>query len=1042
MKSALFDDTRLLATILGLLVVAGITSMLTIVRQEDPTITNGIAVITTPLPGASAERVEALVTEKVEDELRTLTEIQTLSSISANGVSVVTVEVDETITGDAVEPVFSKIRDAIDDARSELPAGALPPEFDNDRFGSFTRIEALVWAAQSPVRLGVLRRYAKELEDRFRDVRGTDVARTFGAPGEEIRVEFEPELLDGTGLTSSRLARSIALADSKVAAGLLRGSRHDVPIEVRGELSSLDRIRQIPVATAGRGRVLRVGDVARIERSVAEPAAELAFFDGRPAVLVAAQLAAGEKFDAWTTSAERMLSDFDAELPHGIERVTFFDQSRYTRARLADLVQSLATGLLIVVVVLFVTLGLRSAVIVSMTLPLVMLASIAVLRVGGVPIHQMSVTGLIVALGLLVDNAIVVTDSIRSRRLRGLDARAAVRESVARLWVPLTSSTLTTVLAFMPILLLPGRVGEFVGTIGLSVIIALVVSHALALTVVPAIAGRILQAGGGHGAGILTTGIRWPQLTAAFERSLDWSLRRPRTSMALAAVLPILGFVGASTLPRQFFPPADRDQFHVELRMRPSSSIAGTTEAVLAVDELLRSEPDVEAVTWVVGKSAPPFYYNMKQDKDRRSSFAQALVDARSVPAVKELLSRLPERVGREVPEAQVIMRELLQGPPVDAPIEYRIQGPDIEELRRLGDELRERLARVPVITHSTASLTAGSPKLWLEPDEAEARLAGVGLVELATQMNRYLEGVPAGSVLEATEELPVRVRVDSAGRGSVSAVGSIPVRSSIPEHRAGPGIPLDALGELELKPILDFIPHRDGTRVNIIRGYTRVGVYPETALTQLRTVLDDDPVEAPRGYHIETGGDAEERGDAMSNLFASVPVLALLMVATVALSLRSFRLGGVVLAVAVCSVGLGLASLSLLGHPLGFQAIIGLIGLVGVAINAAIIINASLRTDPRAIAGSPAAIRHVVTEETSRHIVSTTITTFGGFLPLILSSGGFWPPFATGIAGGVLLSTLVSFYFVPAAFLLITRRRPVERPRELSRATTAEVVP
>jgi multidrug efflux pump subunit AcrB len=409
---------------------------------------------------------------------------------------------------------------------------------------------------------------------------------------------------------------------------------------------------------------------------------------------------------------------------------------------------------------------------------------------------------------------------------------------------------------------------------------------------------------------------------------------------------------------------------------------------------------------------------------------------------VKELLSRLPERVGREVPEAQVIMRELLQGPPVDAPIEYRIQGPDIEELRRLGDELRERLARVPVITHSTASLTAGSPKLWLEPDEAEARLAGVGLVELATQMNRYLEGVPAGSVLEATEELPVRVRVDSAGRGSVSAVGSIPVRSSIPEHRAGPGIPLDALGELELKPILDFIPHRDGTRVNIIRGYTRVGVYPETALTQLRTVLDDDPVEAPRGYHIETGGDAEERGDAMSNLFASVPVLALLMVATVALSLRSFRLGGVVLAVAVCSVGLGLASLSLLGHPLGFQAIIGLIGLVGVAINAAIIINASLRTDPRAIAGSPAAIRHVVTEETSRHIVSTTITTFGGFLPLILSSGGFWPPFATGIAGGVLLSTLVSFYFVPAAFLLITRRRPVERPRELSRATTAEVVP
>lgn len=1037
MRSALFDDARLLATILALLVVAGVTSMFTIVRQEDPTITNGIAVITTPFPGASAERVEALVTEKLEAELRTLTEIQTLSSISANGVAVVTVEIDENITGDAVEPVFSKIRDAIADAQSELPAGALPSQFDDDRFGAFTRIEALVWTAESPVRLGVLRRYAEELEDRLRDVRGTDVARSFGAPGEEIRVELAPDRLDGAGLTTGRVARAVALADAKVAAGQLRGARHDAPIEVRGELSSLDRVRQIPIASSGEGRVLRVGDVAQIERTVVDPATELGFLDGRPAVLVGAQLAAGEKFDAWTTDVERILSDFGAELPDGIDLVTFFDQSEYTRARLSNLVESLASGLFIVVLVLFVTLGLRSALVVSLTLPLVMLASVAVLRLGGVPIHQMSVTGLIVALGLLVDNAIVVTDSIRARLLRGRDARAAVRESVTRLWVPLASSTVTTVLAFMPILLLPGRVGEFVGTIGLSVIIALVVSYALAMTVVPAIAGRWLPGGSEAPAGVLATGVRWPGLTIAFERSLDWSLRNPRTSMALALVLPLLGFAGASTLPQQFFPPADRDQFFVELRMRPSSSIGGTTAAVLEVDAMLRSEPDVEAVAWVVGKSAPPFYYNMKQDKDRRSSFAQALVNVRSVAAVPELLSRLPERFDREVPEAQVIMRELLQGPPVDAPIEYRIYGPDIDALRRLGDELRERLARVPAVTHSTASLTSGSPKLWVVPDEAEARLAGVGLVELADQMNRYLEGVSAGSILEATEEVPVRVRVARAGRSSMSAIESIPIRSAFARPGAGPGVPLGALGTLELKPTLDFIPHRDGTRVNVIRGYTRVGVYPETALAQLRSVLDIDPVDTPRGYRLQTGGDAEERRDAMSNLFASVPVLALLMLAAVASSLKSFRLGGVVFAVALCSIGLGLLSLALLGYPLGFQGLIGLIGLVGVAINAAIIINASLRADPEAVAGSPSAIRRTVTEETSRHIVSTTITTFGGFMPLILSSGGFWPPFATCIAGGVLLSTVISFYFVPAAFLLVTRRRPVEGSSPIQAAAT-----
>ncbi len=218
---------------------------------------------------------------------------------------------------------------------------------------------------------------------------------------------------------------------------------------------------------------------------------------------------------------------------------------------------------------------------------------------------------------------------------------------------------------------------------------------------------------------------------------------------------------------------------------------------------------------------------------------------------------------------------------------------------------------------------------------------------------------------------------------------------------------------------------------MNVVRGYTTSGVYPETAFNGLRQVLETDPIAMPPGYRMEVGGDAAERNDAMANLFAYVPVLVLLMVAFVSLSLNSFRLGGTVFVVAFQSMGLGLLSIALFGYPLGFQGMIGLIGLVGVAINAAIVINSALREDPASVAGSPRAIRDVVLGETSRHIVSTTITTFGGFLPLILSPGGFWPPFATGIAGGVLLSTIISFYFVPAFFLLVTRRRPVNQWEE-----------
>ena len=472
------------------------------------------------------------------------------------------------------------------------------------------------------------------------------------------------------------------------------------------------------------------------------------------------------------------------------------------------------------------------------------------------------------------------------------------------------------------------------------------------------------------------------------------------------------------------------------MRLPQQASIEETARATAKVDALLRQSEDILGITWFIGTSAPPFYYNLKQDQDGNPSYAQAQVLASSVTAVQELMPKLQRELDEAVPNAQILLRELLQGPPVDAPVELRIYGPRLSTLRELGEQLRERMSRVPTIIHSISTLTATSPKIWLKADENQASLAGLGLVDVAAQLNYRLEGVPGGSILEGNEEIPVKVRVSEETRSTLDQIGSTPLlarngRGPMIEPEGFPGIPLETLVDLELRPTLDGIPHRNGRRVNVVRGYTTSGVYPETAFNGLRDVLETDPIETPPGYRIEVGGDAAERSDAMTNLFAYVPVLVLLMVAFVSLSLNSFRLGAVVFAVAIQSMGLGLLSIALFGYPLGFQGMIGLIGLVGVAINAAIVINSALRADRDSVAGSPEAIREVVLGETSRHIVSTTITTFGGFLPLILSPGGFWPPFATGIAGGVLLSTIISFYFVPASFLLVTRRRPVSNWEE-----------
>lgn len=1025
-----FTNTRLVATTIFLIIVAGLSALTTIVRQEDPSITNGLALIITPFPGATAERVESLVTKKLEEELQQIQEIERISSTSRAGISVVSVLIDETIIGaSATTPIFSKIRDAIADAKAVFPSGVLEPIFDDERFGSYTVIMGLAWTGEGPYPRSVVQRYAQELEDSLRGTPGTNHVRVYGAAEERIRVVFEPDRLAAAGLTAASVAETLRQADAKGASGVLRAEEQNILLEVSGELDSLDRIRRIPLTVGARGATLRLGDVAEVHRGAALPPREAAKVDGSPGVFIAAQLTADQRFDIWRERQRPKIESFEQSLPEGLSLSVVFDQTDYTEARLADLRSNLTTGLALVVAVLFITLGWRSALVVTAALPLVTLSSITVLRVLGVPIHQMSVTGLIVALGLLVDNAIVVTDSVQSRRREGFSNLQAVQLSVQHLRIPLFASTLTTVLAFMPILLLPGRVGEFVGTIGLSVIVALISSYVIAMTLVSALAGQFVSAKRDGG---WADGLRLPFLTGAFERSLDWSLRYPKTSMAIAATLPLLGFVGTATVPQQFFPPADRNQFHLELYMSPSASFGATDRATDKVEAILRERPEVKEVHWTIGRSAPPFYYNMTQTQDGNPAFAQALVTVERIQDVAVVFPDLQAKIDKRAPEAQVILRELLQGPPVDAPIEYRIFGPEISTLRRLGEELRLRISRVENVTQTRASLTASTPKLRFHQDEGEALLAGLRGASVAGQLQLTLEGLRGGSVLEGSEEIPVWVQADDSVRGELERLKGLPLMgTAAPQPDAArpafAGVPLSAVSGLELVPMLDGIPRRNGERVNVIRGFLSAGVFPDTAFQALGEVLKADPIDVPPGYRLEVGGDAEKRGDAMGDLLASVPVLVLLMVAAVALSLNSFRLSGVIFAVAFQAMGLGLLSLSLLRYPLGFSAIIGTIGLVGVAINAGIVISSALQASKEAVAGDVHRIRQVVMTETSRHIVSTTITTFGGFLPLLLSEGGFWPPFAAVIAGGVALSTVGSFYFVPPAFLVLTRRRALK---------------
>ncbi len=1012
---------RAVALALLVVIAAGASAVVSIGRQEDPTITNLFATVTTPYPGAEPGRVEALVTAEVEEALREVAEVDTIDSVSATGISVVQVELLDTLEETRIEQVWSELRDALAEAETRFPAGAQTPELETEGAGTYAAIVALTPRVGDP-QLTLTARYAEALSDILRNVPGTKKVDRFGQPEEEITVTLDAPRAAALGLTADEVADAITQADAKVRAGRVTGAAQDIVLEVTGEITTLDRVRDVPLREGADGTLLRVGDVAQVSRGARTPVAEAALHQGAPAILVAAKLEDGLKVDVWADMIRDELDAFTATLPGGIAADLVFDQSTYTADRLSEVGGNMALGVALVVAVLLVTLGLRAALIVATILPVVSLASIATMNAIGLPIHQMSVTGLIVALGLLVDAGIVMTDEIGRRLRRGTPRGQAVGATVQRLAMPLFASTATTALSFTPMILLPGAAGDFVGSIALAVVIMLCWSFIVAVTITPALTGWLLKDGSGGG-------IPSGPLGQAFRATLTLSVRNPVRSIALALVLPVVGFLSLPLLTQQFFPGVDRDQFHIEVDMAPGTGIARTSDVVAALDAVLRDEPEIEQVTWTLGRSAPAFYYNITGGRDSAPRYAQALVRTTSPEATEALLPRLQRDLPSQSPGAQLLIRGLVQGPPVNAPVELRIVGDDVAVLQAEGERFRKLLAAQDAITLSRSSITGGAAKLSVVLNENRVRQLGLDAGAVGRQLEAALTGVTGGSLLEGTEELPVRVRLGDARRADPALIRDMPIVAPAAQGAPFPALPLSAVADIELIPGQGVITRRNGERANTIQGFIQRGVLPSEAFAQVETAMEAEGFALAPGLTLQIGGDSDARSSVLDNLLAPLGLIVTLSIAVVVLTFGSFRLAGVALVVAGLSAGLSMLALAIFDYPFGINAIIGLIGSIGVSINAALILMTALQDNAAARTGNPEAMADVIMDST-RHIVSTTITTVGGFLPLILAGGGFWPPFAMAVAGGVALSTVVAFYFTPAAFRLVYAR-PAKAPTE-----------
>ena len=1011
------DQPRLVIMATVIIAVAGITSFQSLPRMEDPVLTARFAMVTTPFPGAAPERVEALVAKKIEQELSDITEIHEVTTVSRSGICVSIIELDERLKKDRVAVAWGTIRERLNGAHVNMPPAVGRPRLKEIDAKANALLASLTWKQDDAPSYSVLRRLAKRLQERIDRVEGTEKTDLYGDPQEEFLVQVEGDELKRLGIDSNQISQIINTHDTKLPAGRIQGARSNLSLEVSGSLDSKTQLGLIPILQDGLGGTVELRDIAYIERTIPDPASAIAFVGGKPAIVVGAQLEDDFRIDVWRSAVQAELNSFKSELPDGIDLEIIFDQTPYVEARLVELQDNFLLGLISVIVCTILWMDLRSGLLVGLILPFTCLMILPIMLVMGIPLHQMSLSGLVLSMGLLVDNAIVVVDHIEHEVSKGKALRTAVRETPRFVFVSLLGSTLTTVFSFAPIALMPGATGEFVGSIAVVTIITVLCSLFISLTIIPAVSQLWIRPRK-HSYNRLTNPFRLSE--KAYKLVLSVLLRFPIGGALVLSILAAAGFFGFATLQDQFFPPAERDQFHVELELPASSSLSETKRVADEIRLIALSNPTIKEVHWFLGASAPTFYYNAITVRSNQPSYGQAMVVCKSASEARTAMLRLQAEVNRRFPLAHCAVRQLEQGPPFSAPIELRLSGPDVDRLREIGSELRYVLSQTPGVTHTRSEVDEVSAKGVVSIDPVTARLAGQNLTSVSAKLYSSLDGEVGGTILEGTEEIPVRVRYTSSNRADLNEVLSMEIDGGM-RGSGSSRTTLDTISKFSLAQDTSAITRINKQRCNEIHAFIPAGELPSTVLTRFKENLKQSDFSLPEGYSMKYLGASGEQQQALGNLVVYGSVLATALVATLVLSLNSFRLAGLVFYLSLMCVGFSLLALSTLEIPFGFMGILGIVGMMGVVVNDSILIISAIRRDHKACSGDVNALIQVMFDN-SRHVLVTSITTVAGFLPLYLSGGDFWPPTAVCVSAGVAGSTFMALFFIPCGYLVLSR--------------------
>ena len=983
------------------LAVVGAWSYLQLGQSEDPPFTFRAMVVRTAWPGATAADVSRQVTERIEKAVMSTGRYEFVRSYSRPGESQVILMARDSLPPEAVDRLWYDVRKKVGDMRHTLPEGVVGPFF-NDEFGdTFGNVYALTGPGFD---YAVLEDHAERLELELQRVAGVGKIELLGLQDEKVWIEVDNARMATLGVPVEAVREALHAQNAVVPTGFFETGMERVGVRVDGAFGSVDEIRDAPVRA--NGRTFRLGDVARVNRGFSDPAAPRMRVDGEDAIGIAVAMAEGGDILALGETLDAEFDRLQHQLPVGMDLRRVADQPRAVRDSVGEFTRVLAEAIAIVLLVSFFSLGWRTGLVVAVSIPLVLAMTFAAMHAFDIGLHKISLGALVLALGLLVDDAIIAVEMMAIKMEQGfsrLQAAAFAWDSTA---FPMLTGTLVTAAGFLPIATAASSVGEYTRSLFQVVVIALLVSWVVAVLFIPWLGDRMLPSR--KHADDEAHDPYATRFYARFRGVLDKCLRRRWLVIGGTAVALVLSLLAFRFVPQQFFPDSTRLELMVDMELAEGSSLRATTAAALRLERMLLEREGVEQHASFIGTGAPRFYLPLDQQLPA-TNFAQFVVRAHDLESREAVRDWLIEDVAPRFPALQLRVTRLENGPPVGYPVQFRVSGEHVPQVLALAAQVADRVRAHPDTTNVNLDWNEPSKVVRLRLDQDRARALGISSAQLAQVLARSLSGVQAGTYREGNELIGIELRGAVDERGRVEGLPGLAVPTA-----SGTSVPLSQVATIEPGFEDGIVWHRDRLPTVTVRADLRGDALPAAVTADIVPTLEPIRASLPAGYLLETGGSVEDSARGQDSINAGMPLFLLVVVTLLMVQLRSFPRTLLVLLTAPLGL-IGVVLFLLVSRtPFGFVAMLGTIALAGMIMRNSVILVDQIEQD--IAAGHDR--WHAIIEATVRRFRPIVLTALAAILAMIpLSRSAFFGPMAVAIMGGLTVATVLTLLFLPALY-------------------------